>query len=83
MQKRLSHGHWSESVLHRAYQEAKQCLTAHRDQLERVTAELLARETLDGVEFYQMVGRPKPCAKEPVPPLPAPKTVATAQRVGS
>ncbi len=72
-----------KAILDRAYQEAKQCLTAHRDQLERVTAELLAKETLDGAEFYQMVGRPKPCAKEPVPPLPAPKTVTAAQRVGN
>jgi cell division protease FtsH len=71
------------AILDRAYAEAKQCLTAHRDQLERVTAELLAKETLDGAEFYQMVGRPKPCAKEPVPPLPAPKSVTAAQRVGS
>ncbi|MFN3409811.1 MAG: cell division protein FtsH, partial [Limisphaerales bacterium] len=71
-----------KAILDRAYQEAKQCLTAHRDQLERVTAELLAKETLDGPEFYQMVGRPMPCAKEPVPPLPAPKAVTAAQRVG-
>jgi cell division protease FtsH len=68
-----------KAILERAYTEAKQCLIAHRDQLEQVTAELLAKETLDGAEFYRLVGRPMPCAKEPVPPLPAPGAVAAAQ----
>jgi len=69
-----------KTILHGAYEEAKRCLTAHRDQLEKIATELLAKETLDGVEFYQMVGRKMPCPKEPVPPLTTPATVAAAER---
>ena len=69
-----------KTILHGAYDEAKRCLTSHRDQLEKIATELLAKETLDGAEFYQMVGRKMPCAKEPVPPLPVPATVAAAER---
>jgi hypothetical protein len=35
-------------------------LTAHRQELERVAAELLERETLDGSRFYQLIGRVVP-----------------------
>jgi cell division protease FtsH len=61
-----------KSLLDHAYAKAREILTEHRDQLEKVTAELLARETLDGPEFYRLVGREMPQAREPVPPLPAP-----------
>jgi cell division protease FtsH len=67
-----------KSLLDHAYVKAKEILTEHRDQLEAVTAELLARETLDGPEFYRLVGRAMPRAKEPVPPLPAAPAVAAA-----
>jgi cell division protease FtsH len=60
------------------YARAKEILTAHRDQLEKVTAELLARETLDGAEFYQLVGKEMPRAKEPVPPMPMAGAIAAA-----
>jgi cell division protease FtsH len=59
-----------KTLLDRAYAEAKDVLTVHRDQLEQVSAELLARETLDGAEFYRLVGREMPRVKEPAPPLP-------------
>jgi cell division protease FtsH len=51
------------------YVEAKEILTLHRDQLERIAAELFQRESLDGAEFYRLVGKEMPTAKEPVPPL--------------
>jgi cell division protease FtsH len=67
-----------KSLLDRAYAEAKQCLTRHRDQLEQITRELLTKETLDSADFYRMVGRPMPCAKEPVPPMPVAGAVSAA-----
>jgi cell division protease FtsH len=44
-------------ILDRAYVEAKEVLTVHRDQLELVTNELLKRETLDGTAFNELIGR--------------------------
>jgi cell division protease FtsH len=67
-----------KSLLSHAYAKAKEILTEHRDQLEKVTAELLARETIDGPEFYKLVGREMPRPKEPVPTLPAAPAVAAA-----
>jgi len=63
-------------LLDRCYAEAKEILSLHRDQLEKVTTELLARETLDGAEFYQFAGKEMPRAKEPVPPMPVADAVA-------
>ncbi|MGA7395083.1 MAG: ATP-dependent zinc metalloprotease FtsH [Terrimicrobiaceae bacterium] len=62
-------------LLDEAYASAKQILTAHRDQLEQIATELLRKETLDGREFYRLVGKEVPHAKEPVPPLPEPPQV--------
>lgn len=64
-----------KTLLDRGYAEAKHCLTTHRNQLERIAAELLAKETLDGAEFYQMAGRSRPSAKELTPALPDTKRV--------
>jgi cell division protease FtsH len=64
------------ALLDRAYAEARQILSQHRDQLESITAELLARETLEGNEFYRLVGKPRPQPKEPVPALPTPGPMA-------
>ena len=50
-----------KAILTRAYADARRCLREHRDTLERVAAELLARETIDGAEFYRMIGRSEPC----------------------
>jgi cell division protease FtsH len=44
-------------ILDRAYAEAKEVLTIHRDQLELVTEELLKRESLDGTTFNELLGR--------------------------
>jgi cell division protease FtsH len=65
-------------LLERAYNDAKDILTRHRDQFERIAQELLEKETLEGEEFYAMVGRQRPQRKEPVPPLPAAPGVAPA-----
>jgi cell division protease FtsH len=62
-------------ILDEAYTRAKEVLAVHRDQLEGIAAELLKREALDGQEFYRLVGKEIPRAKEPVPPLPEPAAV--------
>jgi cell division protease FtsH len=49
-----------------AYQQAKETLSTNRDQLERVTAELLKSETIDGPTFYKLLGQEVPAIKEPV-----------------
>ncbi len=49
-----------KKILDRTYQEAKEVLAAHRTDLERVSQELLKRETLSGDEFYAMIGKPRP-----------------------
>ena len=59
-------------ILDQAYAKAKQILSAHRDQLEKIAAELLNKESLDAREFYRLVGKEIPRAKEPAPPLPEP-----------
>ncbi len=46
-----------KKVLDRAYAEAKEVLTIHRDQLKLVTNELLQRESLDGATFNELIGR--------------------------
>jgi cell division protease FtsH len=57
-------------ILDRAYAEAKEILTMHREQLERVTNELLKRETLDGAAFNELIGRAG--RKETPSPVPVP-----------
>jgi len=47
-----------------AYEQARQTLSAHRDQLEQVAAELLKSESIDGPTFYRLVGREVPAFKE-------------------
>lgn len=56
-------------ILDEAYTDAKHILIEHRDQLEKITNALLTKETIDGAEFYSLVGREKPKEKEPVPVL--------------
>jgi cell division protease FtsH len=72
-----------KKLLDRCYAEAKEILTQHRDQLEKATAELLARETLEGAEFYKLVGKEMPRVKEPVPPMPVAGTAAAAVQKGA
>jgi cell division protease FtsH len=71
-----------KKLLDRCYAEAKEILTQHRDQLEKATAELLARETLEGAEFYKLVGKEMPRVKEPVTPMPVAGTAAAAVQKG-
>jgi cell division protease FtsH len=66
-----------KAMLDEAYATTKEILETHRDKLESITAELLKRESLDGQEFYRLVGREMPQAKEAVPPLPAAVAVKT------
>jgi cell division protease FtsH len=49
-----------KQLLDLSYDEAKETLVAHRDQLERVAAELLKYETIDGPTFYKLVGKETP-----------------------
>ncbi len=45
------------AILDRAYAGAKQILREHRDELDRVAAELLQRETLDAETFQTLIER--------------------------
>lgn len=54
-----------KKLLDRSYNEAKEILTAYREQLERVTEELLKTETLDAETFYRLIGRKNPREFEP------------------
>jgi cell division protease FtsH len=45
-----------KKILSHAYDEAKEILTSHRDQLELVTEKLLENETLDAAAFQQLIG---------------------------
>ncbi len=47
-------------LLGQAYDEAKDVLSAHRDQLECLTAELIQHESMDGQTFYRLIGREQP-----------------------
>jgi cell division protease FtsH len=67
-----------KSILDHVYAKAKETLADHRDQLEIATAELLAKETLDGAELYRLLGKEMPPRKEPVPPMPVAGAVAAA-----
>ena len=49
-----------KKILERAYEEAKEVLASHRDDLERVSQELLKSETISGDEFYHIIGKPRP-----------------------
>jgi cell division protease FtsH len=44
-----------KSILDQAYADAKAILVAHRDELERVAATLLERETVDADEFQRLL----------------------------
>ena len=60
-----------KKILDRAYAEAKEILTAFRNELETVTQELLKTESLDAHAFYHLIGRDVPSEKagslQPVP----------------
>jgi cell division protease FtsH len=48
-----------------AYDQAKETLVSHRNQLELVAAELLKSETIDGPTFYKLVSQETPTLKDP------------------
>jgi len=56
-----------KKLLDNCYVEAKDILSTHRSDLERVVGELLKRETLEGETLYQLIGKEMPKAKEPAP----------------
>jgi cell division protease FtsH len=53
-----------KKLLDLAYEQARQTLSVHRDQLEHVAAELLKTESIDGTTFYRLVGREVPAFGE-------------------
>jgi cell division protease FtsH len=53
-------------ILDQAYTEARATLTEHRDDLERVTQELLRNETLDARAFNRIIGRSSEAGQEAV-----------------
>jgi cell division protease FtsH len=63
-----------KKILDRAYAEAKEILTTHRQNLQQVVAELLKRETIDGQALYQLLGLEMPHANDAVP---QPRVVAS------
>jgi cell division protease FtsH len=52
-----------KSLLGLCYEEAKEVLSAHRDELERVAAELIQYEAMDGQTFYKLIGREQPAIR--------------------
>jgi cell division protease FtsH len=65
-----------KKILDQGYAEARQILQEHRDQLETITNRLLETETLDRMQFYQLIGRPE--APEETIPAPEPAQLAAA-----
>ncbi len=52
-----------KSLLDQCYEEAKEILSAHRDELERLAAELIQHEAMDGQTFYKLIGREQPAIR--------------------
>ncbi len=52
-------------LLAAAYNDAREVLEAHRDELEIVTHELLRRETLDEAEFRRLIGHDEETGSAP------------------
>ena len=51
-------------ILATGYAEAREVLTANRDQLDLVAGDLIKHETLDGPTFYALIHRPAPPGAE-------------------
>src|SRR5207248_99131 len=60
-----------KKILDRAYAEAKEILSQHRDQLDLVSNELLQHETLDAQAFNRLIGREAFGDERPGPPVEA------------
>jgi len=69
-------------LLGEAYERARGILTQHRDQLDRLAAALLERETLDREEVEMVLaGRPLPPIVPPAPPVaPTPEGAAPKEK---
>jgi ATP-dependent Zn protease len=50
-----------------SYDEAREVLSTHRDQLERLTAELIKHEAMDGQTFYKLIGQEQPAIPDADP----------------
>ena len=59
-------------ILDQTYSDAKDILTVHRDQLDRVSAELLKQETLDAEAFHLLIGKPTRAIDRKPEPAPHP-----------
>src|SRR6516165_2847521 len=60
-----------KQLLGAAYDQAKETLVSHRNQLELVATELLKSETIDGPTFYKLVNQETPSLKDPGQPAAA------------
>lgn len=59
-----------KKLLDEAYAHARKILLDHRQELERVFAELVLRETLEGADFYHLLGLIPPASRHhSTPPL--------------
>ena len=54
-----------KQLLGTAYDQAKETLVSHRDQLELVAGELLKSETIDGPTFYRLIRQEMPSLRDP------------------
>jgi cell division protease FtsH len=54
-------------LLDQSYDEAKEVLSAHRSELDRLAGELLKNEAMDGETFYMLIGQKQPSLPAPVP----------------
>ena len=54
-----------KQMLGDAYDQAKETLVSHRNQLELVATELLKSETIDGPTFYKLVNQEMPSLNDP------------------
>src|SRR5256884_3432392 len=73
-------------LLGEAYEHARDILTKHRDQLDRLAASLLERETLDREEVDLVMAGKRPAAADPAsPPSPgaAPRRRGARQPAGA
>lgn len=56
-----------KTILLESYNSTKEILIENRPLLDKITNILLEKETIDGAEFYKLVGKEVPKPKEPVP----------------
>ena len=62
-----SHMHWRRHG-RGAQDHARQLLSEHREELDRLVDLLLERETADGEDVYAILGRPMPGRREEAEP---------------